>query len=83
MAVCQMSGQSIVVQIAEVGAHACKGGPFVVVSHAGLKTHFFKSLSLQVVEEAIGAVVIGHKYVEKAVAIVIGKHDSHPLAQDG
>ena len=82
IAVCQMSGKPIVVQIAEVGAHTCKSGPFIVVSHTCLKTHLLKSLSLQVMKEEIRAVVVGHKHIEKTVAVVIGKHDSHSLAQD-
>ena len=83
IAVCQMIRQPIVVQIAEVSTHTCKGGPFVVVGHARLKTYLFKSLSTEVMKQEIRAVVVGHKDVEKAVAVVIGKDDSHSLSQHG
>ena len=73
--------QAIVVQVAEVGAHSRKRRPLVVVGHACLKAHLLKSLSSEIVKQEVRAVVVGHKHVEKSVAVVIRKHDSHSLAQ--
>ena len=80
IAVCQMSGKPSLLTIPEVGAHACKAVPVVVVSHACLKTDLFKSLSSKVVKQKVRAVVVGHKDIRKAVAVIVGKSDSHSLA---
>ena len=45
-----------------------------------LQCHFLELLAAEIVKQQIRRVVVGDKHVDKAVVIVIGKHDAHALA---
>ena len=71
--------QPIVVHIAEIDAHAGQMVAILVVATPACRptsSNFFR----QVVEQKVGAVIVGDEDVEKAVVVIIGKGDAHALA---
>src|SRR5207302_489908 len=72
--------QAVIIEVAEVRAHARKGLPVLVVAHSGQQSHFRESaIPVVVVQEALHR-VIGHKDIGETVAVVIGKTHSQALA---
>jgi hypothetical protein len=76
-------GQSVVVDVAEVGAHAGEGVAIGRVSNAGRNGDLFEFLSADIVEEKVGHGVVGDKGIEKAIAIEVSEGDAHALAEEG
>ena len=74
--------QPIVVHIAEINAHARQGVAFFVICNARLKADLLKSLSIDVMEEEVWAVVVGDKNIGPAIVVIVGEGDAQSLALD-
>ena len=76
-------GQSIVIDVAEVGAHARESIAIRRVSDARGDGDLFELLSANIAEEKVGHGVVGDKGIEKSIAVEISKRDTHALAKEG
>src|SRR5262249_32596380 len=71
-------GKSVVIVVAEVGAHAGHGLAMVQQRHARRETDLLERAVAAVVKQKVRQVVISDKNIGKTVAVVIGECNTHP-----
>jgi hypothetical protein len=76
-------GQAVVVDVAEVRAHAGESIAIGRVGNAGSDGDLFEFFSADIAEEKVGHGVVGDKGIEKAVAIEVSEGNAHAFAEKG
>src|SRR2546425_633609 len=73
-------GQTVVVVIGEVHAHAGERAAVAIDSDTGEEANFFERAVALVVIQKLDHGIVGNENVDVAVAVVIGESDAKPLA---
>ena len=77
-----MSSQTVVVHVAEIGAHARNVRARLRIGNAGLQRHFLKLLAAEIVKQHVGRIVVGHEHVHESIVVVVGERHTHALSAD-
>src|SRR3989442_8249806 len=73
--------QAIIVRIPEIGAHSRKRRTIRSVGHACQTSDLLESLPTKIVKQEVAGGVVGHKSVQEAVAVVVGKGHTHAFTK--
>src|SRR5437773_1719820 len=76
-------GQTIIIVIAEIGAHVGNGRAVVSHRDSGLQPGLFEGPAAAVVKEKIRHVVVGDEHVHPAIEIVVGHGEGHSFSGMG
>src|SRR5208282_3630752 len=73
---------AVVKHILEIGAHAGNGAAALGIRDAGFQRDLLEFLASQIVEQEVGAVVVGNENIHEPIAIVVGNRHTHTLAEE-